>query len=65
MAEKEVRQPRTLKLKHSSYQPSKAEVEEEFSIEASPEEIARAMLSPTKIVYEKPKRKGWFRRRAK
>ena len=55
-----------VKLAHSSYQPSKAELEEDVSIDATPEEIARAVLRPVKIVYvepTKPKKKSWFRRK--
>ena len=53
---------RILNLVDPSYQPSKAELEEDVSVDASPEEIARAVLRPTQIVYvkppTKPKKKG-------
>ena len=41
---------RTVRLKPSSYQPSKAELEEEFTIDASPEEAAVAVVRPARIV---------------
>ena len=56
-----------VKLAHSSYQPSKAELEEDVSIDATPEDIARAVLRPVQVVFvepaKKPKKKGWFRRK--
>ena len=59
---------RILRLMHPDYQPSKAELEENVSIAASPEDIARAVLRPVEIVYvdpPKPKKTGWFGRRKK
>lgn len=44
------RRPRTVRLKPSSYQPTKAELEEEFRIDASPEEAALAVVQPARIV---------------
>lgn len=41
---------RTVRLKPSSYQPTKAELEEEFRIDASPEEAALAVVQPARIV---------------
>ena len=41
---------RTVRLKPHSYQPKKAELEEEFTIDATPEELATAILQPVKIV---------------
>lgn len=67
MAETRKNKP-ILKLMHSSYQPSKAELEEDVSVDASPEDVARAVLSPVQIVYVDPpksKKKGWFRRNKK
>ena len=55
-----------VKLAHHTYQPSKAELEEDVSIDATPEEIARAVLRPVQVVFveqDKPKKKGWFRRK--
>ncbi len=41
-----------VRLKPSSYQPSKAELEEKIVIDGEPEEIARALLQQVKIVTE-------------
>ena len=41
--------PRTIELVRSSYQPTKAEQEEEFTIEASLEEMTKALVPPVKI----------------
>ena len=35
---------RVVELRHHSYQPSKAELDEEFRIEATPEELTRALM---------------------
>ena len=40
---KKVNKP-ILKVKHRSYQPSKAELEEELSISATPEQLAKAAV---------------------
>ena len=40
--------PKTVELVKSSYQPTKAEMEEDFRINATPEEIADALLAPVK-----------------
>ncbi len=55
MPKKEARQSRkitrrTVRVKPHSYQPKKAELEEEFLIDATPEELATAILQPVKIV---------------
>ena len=42
-----------VRLKRSGYQPSKAEMEEDISIDATPEAAARAVLTPVRIEYEK------------
>ena len=48
--------PKTVELVKSSYQPTKAEKEEEFRVEASMEEIADAVLSPVDIRWiDKPR----------
>lgn len=39
----------TVKLKPSSYQPSKAELEEAVRIDAAPADVARAVMRPMKI----------------
>ena len=48
----------TVKIVHSSYQPSKAELEEPLVLEgASPEELARALTRTVKVeLIEKPNR---------
>ena len=48
--------PKTVELVKSTYQPTKAEKEEEFRVDASMEEIADAVLSPVKIRWiDKPR----------
>ena len=50
------RKPKTVELVKSTYQPTKAEKEEEFRVNASMEEIADAVLSPVKIRWiDKPR----------
>ena len=44
--------PPTIRLKRRSHKPTKAEMEEDMSIDATPEELARAVLQPVKIEYE-------------
>ena len=44
------RGPRTVWLKPSWYRPTKEEREEEFTIDASPEEAAVAVVRPARIV---------------
>ena len=39
----------TVKLKPSSYQPSKAELEADVSIDATPEELRHAVMLPVKV----------------
>lgn len=39
----------TVWLKPSSYQPSKAELEEDVSIDATPGELRRAVMRPVKV----------------
>ncbi len=39
-----------VRVKPHSYQPSKAELEEEFRIDATPEELLDAVLRPVKVV---------------
>ena len=53
-------EPQEVELVHSSYQPSKAELEEDVRIDATPEELAQAVLRPAKVRYVKrpPKREG-------
>ena len=54
--------PPVVEVVKSRYQPSKAEIEEEFTLpDVSPEEVARAILQPSELRYvsrpprEKPK----------
>lgn len=42
----------TVRLKRPSHKPTNAEMEEDVSIDATPEELARAVLSPVRIEYE-------------
>ena len=58
MAEKEIRkkqldQPRDVRLKPSSYQPSKAELEENVKIDATPDALAHALLRPVKVIKDR------------
>lgn len=47
------RQPRrTVRVKPSSYQPTKAELEKEIHIDATPEELARAIVTPVNVVHD-------------
>ena len=41
-----------VRLKRSGHQPTKAEMEEDVSIDATPEAVARAVLTPVGIEYE-------------
>ena len=42
--------PPIVRIKPSSYQPSKAELEEDVRVDASPEELARAVLRQVRVV---------------
>lgn len=42
----------------SGHQPSKAEMEEDISVDASPEDLARLMMHDVDVRYVKPKRSG-------
>lgn len=48
--------PRTIKLRPPTYQPKKAEMEESHRIDATPQEVAQAVLRPTKLVFEEPRK---------
>ena len=51
-------EPPVVELVHPSYQPSKAELEEDLRIEESFEEAVQALAQPVKVRYVKyPKRK--------
>lgn len=43
-----------VELKHPSYQPSKAELEVDMSINASPEQLARALGRQVKVRHSQP-----------
>lgn len=43
-----------VELKHPSYQPSKAELEADMSINASPEQLARALGRQVEVRYSEP-----------
>ena len=50
--------PREVELLHPSYQPSKAELEEDLRVDATFEEAVRALAQPAKVSYVKyPKRR--------
>ena len=51
MKEQPEKRPRVVEIVRSDYQPSKAELEEDMSIDASPEELAQAVLQPVTIKY--------------
>ena len=40
-----------VRLKRFGHQPTKAELEEDVSIDATPEELARAVLTPVRVEY--------------
>ena len=42
--------PRIVRVKPHSYQPSKAELEEDAHIDATPDELAETVLRPVKVV---------------
>ncbi len=41
---------RTVRVKPQTYQPRKAELEEEFHIDATPEDVIRAAFHPARVV---------------
>ena len=45
---------RTVDIVDPSYQPSKAELKADVSINASPEEVARALVSPVNVRHVSP-----------
>ncbi len=51
MPEYPKKEPRVVEIVRSDYQPSQAELEADMSIDASPEELAQAVLQPTTIKY--------------
>ena len=53
MPKKSERKP-VVEVRHSSYQPSKAELNEDMRIDASPEDIARAVGRQVEVRHSKP-----------
>ncbi len=52
------KQPRTVEIVRSDYQPSKAELEEDMSIDASFDELMQTAVEPVEIKYiPRPKKK--------
>ena len=50
--------PREIELPHHTYQPSKAELEEDLRVDATFDELAAVVARPVKIRYVKPPRKS-------
>ena len=44
------REPRIIQVKPSTYQPSRKELNEDVRIDATPEELADAVLRPVRVV---------------
>ena len=51
MKEQPKKGPRVVEIVRSDYRPSQAELEEDLSIDATPEELAQAVLQPATIKY--------------
>ena len=51
MKEQPRKEPRVVEIVRSDYQPSQAELEEDLRIDASPEELAQAVLQPVTLKY--------------
>ncbi|MDE0149145.1 MAG: hypothetical protein OXM58_12310 [Rhodospirillaceae bacterium] len=49
----ELPEPRTVRLRPASIYPTKAELEEPVRIDATPDELAAAILRPVRIVTDK------------
>ena len=50
-------QPRTVDVVDPSYQPSRAELREDLRINATFEELVKAVVQPVKVQYVKPQKK--------
>ena len=48
---------KTITLPHSSYQPTTAELEEEFHFDCAPDELVRRLLQPVKINRKNPRKR--------
>ena len=51
MKEQPRKEPRVVEIVRSDYQPSKAELEEDMSIDASFEELAQTVAEPVTVKY--------------
>ena len=49
--------PREVELPHHTYQPSRAELREDHSVDATFEEVVEAVLRPVKIRYVQPEKR--------
>ena len=50
----ETAMPKEVELVHPTYQPSKAELEEDARVDATLDEAVKALVKPVKIHYVKP-----------
>lgn len=49
---------RVVRIKHESYQPSKAEREADVSLDVTATELVRAVVTPVTVIKEQRERKG-------
>ena len=45
--------PREIHVKPTTYQPSKAELEEPVKVDATPEDLARAVMQPVTVITDR------------
>ncbi|MDE0101412.1 MAG: hypothetical protein OXN89_03450 [Bryobacterales bacterium] len=57
MANQNKPEPHIIELPHHSYQPSVAELNEDMRVDASFEELVKAVLRPAKIRYVIPRKR--------
>jgi hypothetical protein len=50
-------EPRIIELPHHSYQPSVAELNEDMRVDASFEELVKAVLQPVRVRYVMPRKR--------
>ena len=50
-------EPRIIELPHHSYQPSVAELNEDMRVDATFEELVKAVLQPARIRYVTPRKR--------
>ena len=56
MVKEKKAQPKTVELVRSGYQPTKAEMNEEFEVNASMEDVGKALMEPIKTRWiDKPR----------